>query len=78
MRTAATRTLSACVNTNIAPVVFFESALRAPGDYAGSMPSGLVTNCVKAAARATDVGPTRRPSSQERGRGLWCYVESWT
>ena len=48
---AATRTLPSCINSNIAPVTFFASR-GAPGDYTGSMPSGLVTNYVKQAARA--------------------------
>jgi hypothetical protein len=50
MRVAATRTLPSCINSNIAPVAFFESR-GAPGDYTGSMVSGLVTNYIKQAAR---------------------------
>jgi hypothetical protein len=51
MRVAATRTLPSCINSNIAPVAFFESR-GAPGDYAGGVVAGLVNNYIRQAARA--------------------------
>ncbi len=65
MRVAATRTLPSCINSNIAPVAFFESR-GAPGDYAGGVVAGLVNNYIFFFWKACYNHQSRKTASRTR------------